>query len=231
MSYEIIRTLRLEQKENGSWYAVIKSACNNVYPKDYSEWTYGKDDKYNLTKEELQKEILLDFYYGNFHGGKSTKYGKFMTFLGGSWGCRNEKSRACNTYHFYDKLSDRLRNEYLSKTEKGCWEFGTDEYNKYCERSSKLRKRQDRELKRYLYKEFCEFSDTCKPTIVRIWEQNWQTKEWHGTNSYLHQYKRSRKYANLSNFEGATKFTSKLKLEKMKKLAENNGYRVEFIEV
>ena len=181
--------------------------------------------------EELQKEILLDFYYGNFHGGKSTKYGKFMTFLGGSWGCRNEKSRACNTYHFYDKLSNRLRNEYLSKTEKGCWEYGTDEYNKYCERSSKLRKRQDRELKRYLYKEFCEFSDTCKPTIVRIWEQNWQTKEWHGTNSYLHQYSRSRKYANLTNFEGATKFTSKLRLEKMKKIAEHNGYRAEFIEV
>lgn len=231
MSYEIVRTLRLEQKENGSWYAVFKSACNNVRPHYYCEWTYGKDDKYNFTKEELQKEILLDFYYGNFHGGKSTKYGKFMSSLGSSWGCVNEKSRACKTYHFYDKLRNRLRKEYLDTTEKGCWEFGTKEYKIYCERSDKLKKRQDREIKRYLYKEFCEFNDNCKPTIIRIWEKSWKNQEWHGTNIYLHQYKRKRNYANFTNFENATKFTSKLKLEKMKKLAESNGYRAEFIEV
>lgn len=234
MSYEIVKTLRLEQKENGSWYAVVKSTSNNVYPKYYSEWTYGKDDKYNFTKEDLQKELLLDFYHGNLKGAKSTKYGKFMSYLGNTgriWGCNNDKSRACNTYHFYDKLRDKLRVDYLATTKKGCWEFETEEYKKYCEQNAKIRQRQDREIKRYLYKEFCEFSDVCKPTIVRIWKQNWINKEWHGTDDYIYQRKKQRVGANMTNFENATKFTSKNKLTYIKKLLENNHYRAELIEV
>ena len=101
MSYESVKSIRLEQNENGSWYAVVTSACNNVRPHDYCKWDYCKNK--NLNKEDLQKNILLDFYYGNFHGGTSTRYGKFLQFLGGSWGCKNENSRACKTYHFYDK--------------------------------------------------------------------------------------------------------------------------------
>lgn len=79
MSYEIVSRLRLEKNENG-WYAVIKSCSNNVYPHWHEEWTYGKDK--GFTKEQLQAEILLDFYHGNLKGAKNTKYGKFMTFLG-----------------------------------------------------------------------------------------------------------------------------------------------------
>lgn len=234
MSYEIVKTLRLEQKENGSWYAVVKSASNNVYPKYYSEWTYGKDEKYNFTKEDLQKEILLDFYHGNLKGAKSTKYGKFMSFLGNigrMWGCENSNSRACNTYHFYDKLKDRLKNDYLATTKNGYWEYDTPQYQKYCERSRKLYERGNRELKRYLYKEFSEFSDTCNPTIVRIWKQNWINKEWYGTSDYVYQTKRQRVGAGMVNFENATKFTSKNKLKYIEKLLENNHYRAEFIEV
>lgn len=68
MSYEIVRNLRIEHNENG-YYAVIKSACNNVRPLIFEEWTYGKDK--GLTKNELEKILLQDFYHGNFQKGNS----------------------------------------------------------------------------------------------------------------------------------------------------------------
>ena len=69
MSYEIVKTCRVVKKDDGFYYAVLKTASNNVYPRDYSEWTYGKDGK--LTKEEVEKTLLLDFFYGNLQGGNS----------------------------------------------------------------------------------------------------------------------------------------------------------------
>ena len=69
MSYEIVKTCRVVKKDDGFYYAVLKTASNNVYPRDYSEWTYGKDGK--LTKEELEKDLLLDFFHGNLQGGNS----------------------------------------------------------------------------------------------------------------------------------------------------------------
>ena len=73
MSYEIVKTCRVVKKDDGFYYAVLKTASNNVYPRDYSEWTYGKDGK--LTKEEVEKTLLLDFFHGNLQGGNS----KYMT--------------------------------------------------------------------------------------------------------------------------------------------------------
>lgn len=208
MSYEIVKSIALKEDENGFWYANVTSACNNVRPHYYSKWEYEKDR--NLTKQELQKEILLDFYYGNFHGGTSTKYGKFLQFLGGSWGCKNEKSRACKTYHFYDKLINKLRN--------------TKE-NNYKYRIAKLRNRQDRELKNALYKEFLQFKPTCNPTIARVWLNNMPT------GNYIKQFKKQRKNAYFTDFNNATKFTNTLKLEYIKRLAEKNGYKIEFIKI
>ena len=69
MSYEIVKTCRVVKKDDGFYYAVLKTASNNVYPRDYSEWTYGKDGK--LTKEEVEKTLLLDFFHGNLQGGNS----------------------------------------------------------------------------------------------------------------------------------------------------------------
>ena len=73
MSYEIVKTCRVVKKDDGFYYAVLKTASNNVYPRDYSEWTYGKDG--SLTKEEVEKTLLLDFFHGNLQGGNS----KYMT--------------------------------------------------------------------------------------------------------------------------------------------------------
>ena len=73
MSYEIVKTCRVVKGDDGYYYAVLKTASNNVYPRDYSEWTYG--EKCKLKKEELEKDLLLDFFHGNLQGGNS----KYMT--------------------------------------------------------------------------------------------------------------------------------------------------------
>ena len=69
MSYEIVKTCRVVKKDDGFYYAVLKTASNNVYPRYYSEWTYG--EKCKLKKEELEKDLLLDFFHGNLQGGNS----------------------------------------------------------------------------------------------------------------------------------------------------------------
>lgn len=224
MSYEIVKSIGLKQDENGFWYAEVTSACNNIRPHYYSKWEYCKNK--NLNKEDLQKNILLDFYYGNFHGGTSTKYGKFLQFLGGSWGCKNENSRACKTYHFYDKLDEKLRKDYLKNdSTNGCWEFDTPLYERYCTRVDKLRERQSRELKNALYKEFLEFKPTCKPTILRLWRNN----EHQG---FIRKgYGRSRAICIEDKYCFATQYTNTVKLNYAKNLAERNNYKVELIEV
>ena len=69
MSYEIVKNCRIVQGEDGYYYAVLKTASNNVYPRHYSEWNYR--EKCKLTKEELEKDLLLDFFHGNLQGGNS----------------------------------------------------------------------------------------------------------------------------------------------------------------
>ena len=73
MSYEIVKTCRVVKGDDGYYYAVLKTASNNVYPRYYSEWIYG--EKCKLKKEELEKDLLLDFFHGNLQGGNS----KYMT--------------------------------------------------------------------------------------------------------------------------------------------------------
>lgn len=69
MSYEIVKTCRVVKGNDGFYYAVLKTASNNVYPRYYSEWTYG--EKCKLKKEELEKDLLLNFFHGNLQGGNS----------------------------------------------------------------------------------------------------------------------------------------------------------------
>ena len=69
MSYEIVKNCRIVKDDDGYYYAVLKTASSNVYPRHYSEWTYG--EKCKLTKEELEKDLLMDFFHGNLRGGNS----------------------------------------------------------------------------------------------------------------------------------------------------------------
>ena len=69
MSYEIVKNCRVEQGDDGFYYAVLKTASSNVYPRHYSEWIYR--EKCKLTKEELEKDLLMDFFHGNLRGGNS----------------------------------------------------------------------------------------------------------------------------------------------------------------
>ena len=69
MSYEIVKNCRIVQGDDGYYYAVLKTASSNVYPRHYSEWNYR--EKCKLTKEELEKDLLLDFFHGNLRGGNS----------------------------------------------------------------------------------------------------------------------------------------------------------------
>ena len=69
MSYEIVKACRVVKWDDGYYYAVLKTASSNVYPRHYSEWNYR--EKCKLTKEELEKDLLLDFFHGNLQGGNS----------------------------------------------------------------------------------------------------------------------------------------------------------------
>ena len=69
MSYEIVKNCRVVKGDDGYYYAVLKTASSNVYPRHYSEWIYR--EKCKLTKEELEKDLLLDFFHGNLQGGNS----------------------------------------------------------------------------------------------------------------------------------------------------------------
>ena len=76
-----------------------------------------------------------------------------------------------------------------------------------------------------MYKEFLEFKPTCKQTVIRFWQNNTPI-------SYIKQYKNQRKGAYFTtDFEYATRFTNNVKISYIKKLAEQNNYKVELIEV
>lgn len=225
MSYEIVRSIAIKKSELGFWYAEVTSACNNVYPRYYSKWNCYLNENFK-TKEELQTQILLDFYYGNFHGGTNTKYGKFLKYLGGSWGCYNKNSKACILYDNYEKLRDKIRYEYLASTKNGYWECDTEEYKQYRLLDGKLRKRQAREVARHLYKEFSNFNDKCKPTIIKFWKED----ENYRVIYYVLQFSKKR-HIYYSQFNEATRYTSLSKITKVKNFLERNNYKTELIEV
>lgn len=214
MSYEIVKTLSVNQNENGKWYAKVVSASNNCYPHYYSAWDYGFYD----TKEELQANLLLDFFYGNFHGGTNTKYGQFIKSLGG-WGSKQQNdSYVCKINRFYDDII-----------------YGSLYNNKYANIDRNLRTkisiRRDRELKRYLYKEFKNFTNTHKPCKLRTWSYNKYRDEWvSGSYVYTH-YKQRKSFYLTALYENATVYKNASKIGYITNIAERNGMRIEKIYV
>ena len=148
MSYEIVKSLKIRQDNNG-WVADIHSHSNNVTPAYYTKWIY-QDGCYNelknfKTKEALIKGLLLDFWCGNLQGGSGTKIGKFTQFL------------ATQDNTWYKDITDRYN--HLIKLQR---EKSDDKIN------FKLKVRKDKECMRVLYKMFTEFNPKCKPTIISV---------------------------------------------------------------
>lgn len=110
MSYEIVKNCRVERAGDGSYYAVIKSACNNVHPHYYEEWTYGRG-KF-LSKEQLEKDLLFDFFYGNLQRG-SSKYRLAAKYCPKSFLTRYHKMERIidKAYHLRRKLATRIKFE------------------------------------------------------------------------------------------------------------------------
>ena len=108
MSYEIVKACRVVKGDDGYYYAVLKTASNNVYPRYYSEWTYG--EKCKLTKEELEKDLLLDFFHGNLQGGNS-KYMIAARYCTKDYLQKYYKADRVldKTYSLRYKLRDRLK--------------------------------------------------------------------------------------------------------------------------
>ena len=108
MSYEIVKACRVVKGDDGYYYAVLKTASNNVYPRHYSEWTYG--EKCKLTKEELEKDLLLDFFHGNLQGGNS-KYRTAAKYCTKDYLQKYYKTDRVldKTYSLRYKLRDRLK--------------------------------------------------------------------------------------------------------------------------
>lgn len=115
MSYEIVKNIRIiPNPENKSEYIIVcKSASNNCFPHYYNEWTYGKGA--GLTKEQLEKMVLTDFFKGNLQGGQSS-YCKFVKRV-----CMwyDEYPPMFNKYkklsRMHDKILRRLFGQYHGK--------------------------------------------------------------------------------------------------------------------
>lgn len=140
MSYEIVRNCSvLQDKETGKYYAKLKTASNNVYPHYYEEWTLGKDSKYNFTKEELEKVLLLEFFHGNLQGG-SSRFRKTVQEI------RKYDKQLLDRYYKLDKV-------YYSVSRRiwGTKEKGNPRYERLSALSKKLYEMRDEEAKTVLY--------------------------------------------------------------------------------
>lgn len=79
MSYEIIKGIKIKTDLGEVW---IKSDSNNVTPKIFKWWKSNMLSEILTEKglEETQKQILLEFYYGNFKKS-NTLYEKSLFLL------------------------------------------------------------------------------------------------------------------------------------------------------
>ena len=150
MSYEIVKTCRVVKGDDGFYYAVLKTASNNVYPRHYSEWIYR--EKCKLTKEELEKDLLLDFFHGNLQGGNS----KYMTAARYCTKDYLQKYYKANrvldkAYSLRFKLRDRLKEVERQEERKQIIEKRMDELEALC---CKVRMKRDNYAREGLYKYF-----------------------------------------------------------------------------
>lgn len=139
MSYEIVRNCSvLQDKETGRYYAKLKTACSNVWPKYYEEWTYGLGDKH-LTKEELEKMLLLDFFHGNLQGG-SSRFRKTVQEI------RKYDPQLLNRYYKLDKVyHNASRRMWRAEDREG------SRYERLSALCKKLHEARDNEAKTVLY--------------------------------------------------------------------------------
>lgn len=153
MSYEIVKNIRVEKNQDNDFYHVrIKSACNNVYPHYYSEGTYG--EKYNWTKQEAEKSILLDFLHGNLQGG-SSRYRKAVKGIN-----KEELKQYYRLDRIYSKASSRCWKRYDRNNKEN------KNYVQACALADKLRDMRDREAKEVLYNYMVTHSKDINATKV-----------------------------------------------------------------
>ena len=116
MSYEIVKNLKVKQELDGSFIAVINCASNNVYPRYFENCEYGKNKGW--TKEQLEKELLLDFFHGNLQGGNS-KYRK-IAILANTLGYLKEGFRIdalqAKLYRHLWKTNNEKRKQEIQNT-------------------------------------------------------------------------------------------------------------------
>lgn len=106
MSYEIVKNIRIEANpENKSEYILVcTSACNNVRPLYYEEWTYGIGKGY--TKEQMERFVLVEFFNGNLQRGQSV-YSKFVKRVCSWYNIPN--IREFDEYRKLDRVLDKVR--------------------------------------------------------------------------------------------------------------------------
>lgn len=152
MSYEIVKSLKVRQAENGNWVADMVTASNNVRPLYYEKWIYG--GKGNYTKEQLEKNLLLDFLYGNLQRG-SSKYRK-VALSAYDYGYLKKYSRI-------DRIIDGLWNRRYKASESRKKEIGLLQ--------DKLYKMRDNEARESLYRALQDNIKPIKFTIKNKWGQ------------------------------------------------------------
>ena len=107
MSYEIIKSIKVKKSEtNNEYVAEINSASNNCYPRYFS--TYTCFEGKGLSKEEVEKQILLDYFLGNIQKGNN-KYHNTVEKVG-TWG--SKRSNLLENYYQFSLEKDRVFQNY-----------------------------------------------------------------------------------------------------------------------
>lgn len=134
MSTEFVRSIKVVQdKENNEYYAEITSASSNLT--DYRGRRIYDSCKCfkgrGMTKEEVEKEILYNFFCREIKGGQS-KYNKIMRVTGYFWVEKNPK-----LHHYYkaEKVLGDIRRKFM--------DYENEYYRTYGHGSHKDRDKQD----------------------------------------------------------------------------------------
>ena len=197
MSYEIVRNCRVcFDSETETYYAVLKTASNNCYPHYYSEWTYGKLPNKNeyafKTKEEVEKALLIEFYYGNLQKGNS-KYRRVAREIRKHPELLERYEQLHKEYHDTQTRFWRLEDSKSAEA---------DELEKHCHN---LYLESTKELKNALYnfmithKDEVKTSTKVKPFTIR--DKN--------SGYYVRKVTRTKYYTNYSSEAEPTLFTSR----------------------
>lgn len=139
MSYEIVKNIRIiPNPENKSEYIMIcTSASNNVRPHYYEEWTHGIGKGY--TKEQMEREILVEFFNGNLQRGQSV-YSKFVKRVC-SWH-NIPNIREFDEYRKLDRVLDKVRRaawgRYSNKKDTPRYKQIQDLWDRLAERKKKV---------------------------------------------------------------------------------------------